>query len=175
MENVIYDIREVNTFKSSNLEVSEAEVWLKKMLNNRKGYKESIVNDTNYQAYLEILSVLKYFPLIELYQNSKFKIESSPFYRNLSDIQKVALYLYRNTAMDNHTAIEIPMPLNTKYLEVGLDEYWERSGNKWYLNKGSRYIIALLIKKISNIISQEMEVVSLNNETLPEIESFFSL
>ncbi len=41
--------------------------------------------------------------------------------------------------------------------------------------KGSRYITALLKKKISNIMSQEMEVVSLNNDTLPEIESFFSL
>ncbi len=130
MENAIYDIREVNTVKSSNLEVSETEIWLKKMLNNRKGYKETLVNDTNYQAYFE-RSIHKYFPLIELYQNSKFKIKSSPFYRNLSDIQKVPLCLYRNTAMDNHTAIEILMRLNTKYLEVCLDEYWERSGNKW--------------------------------------------
>lgn len=155
-ENVVYNIRDLDTVKHSNIETSVAEAWLKKMINVRKGIKEIIVDDADLQAKLERL-ILKYFPLIKLYKNSKFKIKSSTFYNN--EIQKIAFYLFQHHANNTDSAIVVPERFDAKCLMAGLDEYWQKSGSKWYLNKGAGKIIDQLIKKQRDMVTQEMEII----------------
>lgn len=158
-ENLVYDIRDINTVKYSNIETSVAEAWLKKMISVRKGIKDIIVDDADLQAKLEKL-ILKYLPLIEL-KNSKFKIKSSTstFYSN--EIQKIVFYLFQQKARSIDSAIVVPERLDAKHLMVGLGEYWEKSGSKWYLNEGARKIIDQLIKKQRDMVNDEMEIINL--------------
>lgn len=158
-ENLVYDIRDINTVKYSNIETSVAEAWLKKMISVRKGIKDIIVDDADLQAKLEKL-ILKYLPLIEL-KNSKFKIKSSTstFYSN--EIQKFVFYLFQHKARSIDSAIVVPERFDAKHLMVGLGEYWEKSGSKWYLNEGARKIIDQLIKKQRDMVNDEMEIINL--------------
>ena len=158
-EDLVYDIGDLNTVKYSNIEVSKAKVWLKKMINIRKGIKEIIVDGEVLQAKLEKL-ILKYFPLIEL-KNSKFEIKSSTstFYSN--EIQKIVFYLFQQKARSIDSAIVVHERFNAIHLMVGLGEYWEISGSKWYLNEGARIIIDLLIEKQRDMVNDEIEIINL--------------
>ncbi len=112
------------------------------------------------KKYLKIISLIQeYSPEIQIIDDSKLKIKKSKIYKNLTEKEKIIIYLFNIQAFDQNSAIFLPDDFEISKISKSIGYLFNKTeNNKYYLTKSGLDLYKSIKQSLSDLIFNEKEI-----------------